>query len=120
MKIGMSSVTPLAGRLCQIFTPRIYVLFSSIVLSVGLFVTAAAPRLSVFLLGRALSGCAGGGLLITAIILSLDLPSKKRRGVFIGLINVGATTGIASGAVLAGLFTPLYGWVCVSAVHESG
>ncbi|PLN84757.1 putative transporter [Aspergillus taichungensis] len=108
--IGMSSVTPLAGRLCQIFTPRVYVLFSAIILSIGLFVTAAASRLAVFLLGRALSGCAGGGLLITAIILSLDLPSKRRRGVFIGLINVGATTGIASGAVLAGIFTPLYGW----------
>lgn len=50
--------------------------------------------------------------MITAIILTLDLSSKKRRGLFIGLINVGMTTGIATGAVLAGILTPTYGWVC--------
>jgi MFS family permease len=66
----------------------------------------------VFLLGRAVSGCGGGGLMVTAIILTLDLTSKKRRGLFIGLINVGMTTGVSSGAVLAGLLTPTFGWVC--------
>ncbi|KAG2417857.1 hypothetical protein HFD88_000956 [Aspergillus terreus] len=108
--IAMSSVTPLAGRLSQIFTPRVYILFSCAVLAIGLFITAAAQSLAVFLLGRAVSGCGGGGLMVTAIILTLDLTSKKRRGLFIGLINVGMTTGVSSGAVLAGLLTPTFGW----------
>ncbi|KKK14409.1 hypothetical protein P175DRAFT_0456321 [Aspergillus ochraceoroseus IBT 24754] len=108
--IAMSSVTPLAGRLTQIFTPRIYVLFSCMILSIGLFVTASAPNLSVFLLGRALSGFGAGGLLITGIILTLDLISTRRRAIFIGLVNLGMTLGVSSGAVLAGLITPTYGW----------
>ncbi|KAF9889330.1 hypothetical protein FE257_007440 [Aspergillus nanangensis] len=108
--IAMSSVTPLAGRLSQIFSPRLYILFSCIVLSIGLLITAIAPTLAWFLLGRAVSGCGSGGLLVTATILALDLTSKKRRGLFIGLINVGVTTGVSSGAVLAGLLTPMYGW----------
>ncbi|THC92288.1 hypothetical protein EYZ11_008238 [Aspergillus tanneri] len=61
-------------------------------------------------MSQSLTGCGGGGLMVTAIILTLDLASNKRRGLFIGLINVGMTTGIASGAVLAGLLTPAYGW----------
>ncbi|KAE8153153.1 major facilitator superfamily domain-containing protein [Aspergillus avenaceus] len=108
--IAASSVTPLAGRLSQIFTPRVYVLFSCVVLSIGLFITAASRNLTVFLLGRALTGCGGGGIMVTTIILTLDLTSKKRRGLFIGLINVGMTTGVSSGAVLAGLLTPAFGW----------
>ncbi|GIK01869.1 hypothetical protein Aspvir_005910 [Aspergillus viridinutans] len=108
--IAMSSVSPLAGRLCQIFTARSYTLFSVMILSVGLFVTAASRSLPVFLFGRALSGCGSAGVMVTSFILILDLTSKKRRGLFIGLLNVGMTTGISCGAVLAGLLTPVFGW----------
>ncbi|PKX88721.1 putative MFS multidrug transporter [Aspergillus novofumigatus IBT 16806] len=108
--IAMSSVSPLAGRLCQIFTARIYTLFSVAILSVGLFITAASPSLPVFLFGRALSGCGSAGVMVTSFIFILDLTSKKRRGLFIGLLNVGVTTGISCGALLAGLLTPVFGW----------
>ncbi|RAH66347.1 putative MFS multidrug transporter [Aspergillus aculeatinus CBS 121060] len=108
--IAYSSITPLSGRLCQIFMPRVYVFFTSSLLALGLFVTAAAPNLSVFLVGRAIAGCGAGGQSVTALVLALDLTSKKRRGLFLGLISAAMTTGIASGAVLSGLLTTVYGW----------
>jgi MFS family permease len=113
-KIAMSSITPLSGRLAAIFSPRLYVICSSFLLALGLFITAAAPTLAVFLLGRAVTGVGSGGLMTAAIILVLDLASPKRRGLCIGLINAGYTTGVASGAVLAGLLTPIVGWVMSS------
>ncbi|KAL4944266.1 hypothetical protein BDV06DRAFT_187707 [Aspergillus oleicola] len=108
--IAASSVTPVAGRLAQIFTPRIYVLFSCVLLAIGLFITASAPKLSVFLAGRALSGVGAGGLMVTGIILTLDLVNKKRRGIFIGIVNFGMTIGVSLGAVLAGAIVPVLGW----------
>ncbi|KAF4156448.1 hypothetical protein CNMCM6936_005984 [Aspergillus lentulus] len=93
-----------------IFTARNYTLFSVAILAVGLFVTAASPSLPVFLFGRALSGCGSAGVMVTSFIFILDLASKKRRGLFIGLLNVGVTTGISCGALLAGLLTPVFGW----------
>ncbi|KAJ5377134.1 uncharacterized protein N7496_004543 [Penicillium cataractarum] len=108
--IAASSVTPLTGRLAEIFTPRLYVIFASTTLAIGLFITAAAPTLTVFLLGRAVAGIGSGGLMSIAIILAVDLASPKRRGLCIGMINAGYTTGLASGAVLAGLMTSSLGW----------
>lgn len=72
--------------------------------------SASAPNLKYFLAGRVVAGCGSGGLVSTAIILVLEMASKKRRGLCIGLINCGFTTGVASGAVLAGLITPTLGW----------
>ncbi|EPS27155.1 hypothetical protein PDE_02098 [Penicillium oxalicum 114-2] len=108
--IAASSVTPLTGRLAAIFTPRVYVIFASTTLAIGLFLSAAALTLPVFLLGRAIAGLGSGGLMSIAIILAVDLASPKRRGLCIGMINAGYTTGLASGAVLAGLMVSSLGW----------
>lgn len=112
LKIAASSVTPLTGRLAAIFTPRLYVIFASTILAIGLFITATASNLTIFLVGRAVAGIGSGGLMSIAIILAVDLASPKLRGLCIGLINAGYTTGLASGAVLAGLMTSSLGWVC--------
>ncbi|KAJ5769527.1 hypothetical protein N7520_004086 [Penicillium odoratum] len=108
--IAASSVTPLAGRFSAIFTPRYCLVVSSMILSLGLFITAAAPSLAIFLLGRAVTGLGSGGLMSISVILVLAFSSAKRRGLFIGLISTNYTVGLSSGAVLAGLLTPIMGW----------
>lgn len=107
----------MTGRFAEIFTPRLFIVLSSTLLAIGLFISAAAQTLAVFLLGRAVAGCGSGGLMNSCIILVLDLASAKQRGLYIGLINAGYTTGVASGAVLAGLLTPTLGWV-YSRTHD--
>ncbi|KAL1962278.1 hypothetical protein VTN77DRAFT_9868 [Rasamsonia byssochlamydoides] len=107
----MSSRTPLSGRLSQIFSPQTFLLLTSIILSAGLFITATAPTLPVFLLGRVVTGCGSAGISSTTVILVLMLCSKKRRGLFLGLNAAGYMTGLATGAVLAGAVTPQFGWV---------
>ncbi|KAJ5930165.1 hypothetical protein N7466_005658 [Penicillium verhagenii] len=108
--IAASSVTPLAGRFAAIFTSRVCLVISTTILSIGLFITAAAPSLAIFLLGRAVTGLGCGGLMSIGIILILDFASTRRRGLFIGLVSTNYTVGLASGAVLAGLLTPIIGW----------
>ncbi len=46
-----------------------------------------------------------------SFILVLELSGKKRRGLFIGLVNTGFTTGVSIGAVVAGALLPVTGWV---------
>jgi MFS family permease len=110
-QISASSLTPLSGRLSQIFTPPNFLMFSSIVMGIGLFVTASAPTVGAFITGRAITGCGCGGIMSTTIILILALSTKKRRGLFLGVISAMLTSGIAIGAVLGGAMTPRFGWV---------
>ena len=107
----MSSIAPLAGRLAQIFSARKCIFVSSIIFSTGGLVTSQAPSLALFLTGRAISGVGAAGILTISIILVLELTGRKRRGLFIGLVNTGYTSGVALGAVIAGALLPVTGWV---------
>lgn len=122
----MSSITPLAGKLCQIFQPRTYVLMSSLLFTIGAIVTSAASTLPVFLLGRVLTGAGkhchlifcwlrltelgAAGNFPTGIIAIIGLTKVTRRGLFMGMMNSGFTAGIAFGAVIAGALEPAVGW----------
>lgn len=107
----MSSCSPLAAKLAEVFSPRNCVFAASIFFAVGGVVTSQALSLSTFLLGRAIQGVGGAGIMTVSFILVLELSGKKRRGLFIGLVNAGFTTGVSFGAVVAGALLPLMGWV---------
>ena len=104
---------PLAGRLCQIFSSRIYVFVSIIIQCLGLLITSFAPTLWVFLVGRVLTGIGSAAVTPVALILVTELTSKRRRGLFIGLVNTGYTTGVSAGAIIAGALEPAVGWRAV-------
>jgi len=85
--IAISSVSPLAGRLAMVFSPALMVSLSSVFFAVGALVTAVAPTAAVFIFGRALLGIGSGGVMTLCMILVIQLTSKKRRGLWIGLTN---------------------------------
>lgn len=66
----------------------------------------------VFLLGRIIQGIGGGSIMTVSLILVLELSTKKRRGLHIGLVNSVFTMGVSFGAVIAGALLPITGWVC--------
>ena len=101
---------PLVGRLCEIFSSRNYIFASSIVQGIGLLVTSLAPTLWIFLVGRVLTGIGSAAVTPIAIILVTELTSKRRRGLFIGLVNTGYTVGVSCGAIVAGALEPVVGW----------
>lgn len=54
-----------------------------------------------------------------SIILVIELTSKKRRGLMIGLMNSGYTSGVSLGAVIAGALVSHTGWVRSLVVFEN-
>lgn len=108
--ISSSSLTPVGGRLCKIFSSASCILFASIMLSIGAAITAVSPTLPWFLVGRAVAGVGAAFVFGVATVFVIELASKKRRGLFVGLVNSGYTVGIASGAVIAGALEASIGW----------
>lgn len=108
--IGISSITPIAGKLSQIFSARVYLLWSTVLSAVGLLVTAFASSLAIFLTGRAIQGVGIAAIAPVAFILVNEHASKKRRGLLFGLINCSYTSGVACGAIIGGVLEPVTGW----------
>ncbi|TGJ87044.1 hypothetical protein E0Z10_g1766 [Xylaria hypoxylon] len=108
--VALSSMAPLTGKLATIFSPRSMVLVSSVLFAIGCLVTSQAHSFAVFILGRVITGLGGGGTMVLAFILVLELTTKRNRGLFIGITNAGFTTGISLGAVVFGGLIGTIGW----------
>ncbi|KAK5072744.1 hypothetical protein LTR64_004784 [Lithohypha guttulata] len=108
--IAVTSLTPISGKLCQIFTPRVYLFASIIVQAVGLLITSGAHNIATFLTGRAVCGIGSAAVTPVSFILVTALVPPPRRGLFFGLINTGYTSGLACGAIIAGALEPRLGW----------
>jgi MFS family permease len=89
--ITTASMAPLVGRLAMIFSPGIMILVSALFFALGAFICASAKSFAVFIAGRVLSGVGGAGVLTLSMILVLQLTSKRRRGLFIGMVNAVST-----------------------------
>ncbi|CAN8105817.1 unnamed protein product [Discula destructiva] len=108
--IVMGSTAPLAGRLATVFSLRHMVLVSACFFAAGAAVSSRASSFTIFILGRILTGVGGGCIMTLALILVLQLTSRKRRGLFVGLVNAGFTVGVSAGAVVFGALLPVLGW----------
>lgn len=84
--VAMSSSTPLAGKLASIFSPRAIVLAASTLFATGCLITSQARSFPVFIVGRLVTGLGGGGSTVLAIVLILEFTTKRKRGLFVGLM----------------------------------
>lgn len=108
--VATSSSTPLVGKLASIFSPRSIVLVASTLFAAGSFITSQAHSFEVFILGRVITGLGAGGTTVLALVLILELTTKRQRGLYVGLLNTGFTTGISLGAVFFGGLISVTGW----------
>jgi MFS family permease len=108
--IAMSALGPLNGKLAAVFTPRITIFASSILLATGVIISGLATTFESFITGRVFTGIGAAGIFTVSIIIVLELTGSKRRGLAIGLLNTGFTIGVAVGATAAGALLPHTGW----------
>jgi MFS family permease len=85
-------------------------ILSIFIFELGSLISAVAQNSPTLIIGRAISGCGGAGILAGAYILIALSGPPKRRPAYTGLI--GATYGIASvvGPLLGGVLTEKVSW----------
>ncbi|KAF1926269.1 MFS general substrate transporter [Didymella exigua CBS 183.55] len=108
--IAMSSLAPLMGRLSQVFSPRLCMFISTVIIAAGTLIIATSTTFEMFIVGRVISGAGASGIFIVASIITIQMTSPERRGLFIGLVNTSMTAGVSLGAVIAGALESKVGW----------
>jgi EmrB/QacA subfamily drug resistance transporter len=105
-----TAVTPLYGKLSDIHGRRALMLIAIVIFVAGSLVCALAPGMTVLVLGRAVQGAGGGGLMALAQTIIADIVSPRERGRYQGYIGAVFATSSIGGPVLGGFLTEHLDW----------
>jgi MFS transporter, DHA2 family, triacylglyceride efflux pump len=108
--LGYVVVMPMLGRLSDVYGRRPLLLLCLAVFAAGSLVTASAHDLASVVVGRALQGLGGGGLVPVTLALVADLWPADRRGVPLGVIGGVQELGSVLGPLYGGLILTIATW----------
>src|SRR5690349_14462232 len=105
-----TAVTPLYGKLSDIYGRRTTMLTAIAIFMAGSLACAVAPSMTALVLGRALQGLGGGGLMALSQTIIADIVSPRERGRYQGYIGAVFATSSVGGPVLGGFLTEHLDW----------
>ncbi|KZF26158.1 DNA repair protein RAD50 [Xylona heveae TC161] len=108
--LANAASTPSWGKFSDIFGRKPVLLVANVVFMIGSLITALSVNVSMLIVGRAIQGVGGGGLIILVNICISDLFSMRHRGAYFGMIGMVWALASALGPVLGGVFTEKVSW----------
>ena len=107
---GLLLGAPLLGFLGDRFGRKTAILVALGVVAGCTLATLAASTLTAFAALRFLTGVGLGGLIPNIVALVAEAAPKRRRGMFIVIVNFGVPAGISLPGLVAAALVPAYGW----------
>ncbi|MFL2553892.1 MAG: MFS transporter [Candidatus Rariloculaceae bacterium] len=107
---GMTVASFLLAPLADIYGRRNTILAFLVVITVGLFATAAAPSLNLVIAARFLTGLGIGAILASLNTLVAEYSSEERRNFALSFMHLGFTAGAILGGLVAASIIGVYGW----------
>ena len=108
--LAATATTPLFGKLSDIYGRRAILLSAIGIFIAGSVACALAPNIWMLILGRALQGIGGGGLLPIAQTIIADMLTPRERPIVQGRTSVMFMSASILGPVLGGLLTDHLHW----------
>ncbi len=103
-------VTPLYGKMSDLFGRRIVYQTSISVFLVGSVLCALSQSMTQLVAARAVQGLGGGGLMSLAFVIVGDVVSPRQRGRYIGVFTAIFTISAVTGPIWGGLLVDGAGW----------
>lgn len=102
--------TPLWGKISDLYGRRLIFQVAIVIFLVGSALAGIAQDMGMLIIGRAVQGLGGGGLMALALAIIGDVIPPRERGKYQGYF--GAVFGVSSvaGPLLGGFFTDGPGW----------
>ncbi|QDS74138.1 hypothetical protein FKW77_001124 [Venturia effusa] len=108
--IAGSALQPLAGKLYTQFSSKLTFLSFLLLFEIGSVLCGAALNSNMLIVGRAVAGLGGSGLVNGALtIVAASIPMHKRPAM-IGIIMSFSQIGIVSGPLVGGVLTQYASW----------
>lgn len=107
--LAASVATPIVGRAGDLYGRRRLLVISLVMLAVGSVIAAAAPSMSVLLVGRVVQGLSGGIIPLAFGVLRDELPPAARPQA-IAMISSLVAVGFAIGLVVSGYVVDHFGF----------
>jgi EmrB/QacA subfamily drug resistance transporter len=108
-----TAVAPLYGKLSDIYGRRRMMLTATGLFLAGSVLCAVAPNMTVLILGRALQGIGGGGILPLTQAIIADVVSPRERGRYQAYMGVVWVTSGVGGPVLGGALAEHFSWTAI-------
>ena len=108
--LAATAATPLFGKLTDIHGRRTIMLVAIGIFIAGSLVCALAPSIWILVIGRALQGVGGGGLIPIAQTIIADLLTPRERPMAQSYTSVVFMSASILGPVLGGLLTDHFHW----------
>ncbi|GAA4736347.1 MDR family MFS transporter [Phytohabitans rumicis] len=108
--LAATIVMPVYGRLGDLIGRKSLFLGGIGLFLAGSIIAGAAQNMTMLIIGRAVQGLGGGGLMITSQAIIADLVPPRQRAKY--MAPIGAVFGLSSvaGPLLGGWFTDSIGW----------
>ncbi|EWC47309.1 hypothetical protein DRE_03428 [Drechslerella stenobrocha 248] len=108
--LSMCAMQPLYGKMSDIYGRKAMLLISYIFFGVGTLYSGLALSLTGVIIGRAISGVGGAGMVALVSILITDLVPQRDIATWRAYVNIAATTGRSLGGPVGGYLTDTVGW----------
>ena len=115
--LATSAVMPVYGKLGDLFG-RKYVMIAAILIFVaGSLACGIAPSMNMLIAARVLQGLGGGGIMVSIFSINADLFEPRERARYQSYSSLVIMASGATGPILGGTISDLFGWRAIFLVN---
>lgn len=108
--LAATIMMPIYGKLGDLFGRKYFFIIALCIFIVGSTLCGFASSMDALIVGRAVEGLGGGGLIILAQATIADVVAPRQRGKYMGIMGSVFAASTVIGPLLGGWFVQVTGW----------